>query len=128
MLGALAAEQPDDRSRVRAIVAAFVSVVEDEPVLYRFAHASAGRAGHPDPLAATYRQVADELGRAAGRPAGRCRPAGAAVTWAVGVIGMVHLTLLWWAGTRAVPAADLIEQYTALASGGPAALLPPSGT
>ncbi len=129
VLGALAAEQPDDRSRVRAVVTAFVQVVEDEPVLYRFAHASAGRAGRPDPLAATERQVAEALGRQlAARLAAAGHPSDGAMTWAVGVVGMVHLTALWWAGTRDLPAADLVEQLTALASGGLTTLLPPSGT
>jgi hypothetical protein len=41
---------------------------------------------------------------------------------------MVHLTALWWAGTRDLPAADLVEQLTAHASRGLTTLLPPSGT
>jgi hypothetical protein len=38
---------------------------------------------------------------------------------------MVQLTAHWWAGTRSVPAADLVEQLTDLAWGGLGALLPP---
>ena len=37
LLGEIAAEHPDDRSTLRAVIAAFVALIEDEPELYRFA-------------------------------------------------------------------------------------------
>jgi hypothetical protein len=38
---------------------------------------------------------------------------------------MVQLAAHWWAGSRVVPAAELVEQLTALADGGLGSLLPP---
>jgi hypothetical protein len=53
------------------------------------------------------------------------RPPGPAMTWAYGVVGMVQLAAHWWSGTRSVPAAELVDQLTALAAGGLGSLLPP---
>ena len=53
------------------------------------------------------------------------RSPSAATTWAYGIVGMVQLAAHWWAGTRAVPADELVDQLTALADGGLSALLPP---
>src|SRR3712207_7197269 len=39
LLGELAIERPDDRSRLRVMIEAFVQLIEDEPELYRFAYA-----------------------------------------------------------------------------------------
>jgi AcrR family transcriptional regulator len=126
LLGELAVERPDDRSRLRAVIAAFVSLIEDEPALYRFAYAYTGRAGRADLVAATEREIAEALGRLmAARLADAGRPTDPAMTWAYGVVGMVQLAAHWWSATRTVPAADLVEQLTALADGGLSALLPP---
>jgi hypothetical protein len=38
---------------------------------------------------------------------------------------MVQLAAHWWSSARTVPAAELVDQLTALADGGLAALLPP---
>jgi AcrR family transcriptional regulator len=127
LLGELMAERPDDRSRLRGVIAAFVSLIEDEPALYRFAYAHAGRAGRADLVAATEREIAEALGRLmAASLADAGRPTEAAMTWAYGVVGMVQLAAHWWSAARTVPAADLVEQLTALADGGLSALLPPS--
>jgi AcrR family transcriptional regulator len=126
LLGELVAEQPDDRARLHAVIAAFVSLIEDEPALYRFAYAHTGRAGRTDLVAATEREIAEALGRMLTdrlRAAGR--PAEAAMTWAYGVVGMVQLAAHWWAGNRSVSSAALVEQLTDLADGGLTALLPP---
>ena len=126
LLGELAVERPDDRSRLRAVIAAFVSLIEDEPALYRFAYAHTGRTGRADLVAATEREIAEALGRLmADRLADAGHATDAARTWAYGVVGMVQLAAHWWSATRPVPAADLIEQLTALAHGGLNALLPP---
>ena len=65
----------DDRAGLRAVIAAFVSLIEDEPELYRFAYAQAGRSGRADLVAATEHEIAEALGAADGRAARR-RPAG----------------------------------------------------
>lgn len=120
------AEQPADRSRLHAVIAAFVSVIEDEPALYRFAYAHTGRAGRTDLVAPTEREVAEALGRML---TDRLRAAGrgteGAMTWAYGVVGMVQLAAHWWAGNRSVSSAALVEQLTDLAESGMTALLPP---
>ena len=128
LLGELAAERRDDRAQLRAVIAAFVSLIEDEPELYRFAYAQTGRSGRADPVAATEHRIAEALAalfterlEAAGRPTA------AAATWAYGIVGMVQLTAHWWSLSRPVPAAVLVEQLVALADGGLTALLPPPG-
>src|SRR3954452_25174006 len=126
LLGELAVDRPDDRERLHAVVAAFVALIEEEPALYRFAYAHAGRSGRKDLVAATEREIAEALGLLVGeRLADAGRPAAPALTWAYGVVGMVQLTAHWWSGTRGVPAADLVDQLTDLAWGGLAILLPP---
>jgi len=126
LLGELAIEREDDRARLRAVVAAFVQIIEDEPELYRFAYAHAGRSGRADLVAATEREIAEALGALIGqRLTDAGRPAEPAMTWAYGVVGMVQLAAHWWSGARTVPAAELVEQLTALASGGLGGLLPP---
>jgi AcrR family transcriptional regulator len=125
LLGELAVERPD-AARLRAVVAAFVQLIEDEPALYRFAYAHAGRSGRADLVAATEREIAEALGAMMGqRLADAGRPTSPAMTWAYGVVGMVQLTAHWWSGTRSVPAAELVAQLTALATGGLGTLLPP---
>ncbi|RZU31575.1 TetR/AcrR family transcriptional regulator [Blastococcus saxobsidens] len=126
LLGELAVDRRDDRERLRAVVAAFVALIEDEPALYRFAYAQTGRAGRADLVAATEHAVATALGGLiAERLTQAGRPAEGAMTWAYGVVGMVQLAAHWWSVARTVPAADLVDQLTALADGGLGTLLPP---
>jgi hypothetical protein len=77
-------------------------------------------------VAATEHEIAEAL---AGVMAVRLTEAGLptepARTWAYGVVGMVQLASHWWSTARTVPAAELVEQLTALADGGLATLLPP---
>lgn len=128
LLGQLAAEHRDHRAGLRAVITAFVSLIEDEPELYRFAYAQTGRSGRPDLVAATEHQIADALAALfAERLEAAGRPPVAATTWAYGVVGMVQLTTHWWSMSRPVPAAELVEQLVALADGGLTALLPPPG-
>jgi AcrR family transcriptional regulator len=125
LLGELAIERPDDRSRLRVMIEAFVQLIEDEPELYRFAYAQAGRAGRADLVAGTERQIAEALGALiAQRLESAGRSPSPAMTWAYGVVGMVQLAAHWWSTTRAVPAAELVDQLTALADMGLTALLP----
>ena len=126
LLGEIAAEHPDDRSTLRAVIAAFVALIEDEPELYRFAYAQAGRSGRADLVATTEHEIAEALAAVmTARLAEAGRPTGAARTWAYGVVGMVQLASHWWSPARTVPAAELVEQRTALADGGLTTLLPP---
>src|SRR3954465_10874007 len=62
LLGELAVERGDDVARLRAVVAAFVQLIEEEPALYRFAYAHAGRSGRADLVAGTEREIAEALG------------------------------------------------------------------
>src|SRR3954447_23637412 len=92
LLGELAVERPNARARLHAVIPAFVALIEDEPALYRFAYAHAGRSGRKDLVAATERQIAEALGLLVGqRLAEAGRPTGPALTWAYGVVGMVQL-------------------------------------
>ena len=128
LLGELAVDREDDLARLRAVIRAFVQFVEDEPALYSFAYAHAGRSGRADAVAGTELAVAEALaGLMRDRLAAAGRPAEGAATWAYGVVGMVQLAAQWWSGTRTVPAAELVDQLTALAWGGLSTLLPYAG-
>src|SRR3954470_20631523 len=96
LLGEIAAERADDRSKLRAVITAFVALIEDEPELYRFAYAHTGRSGRADLVAVTEHQVAEALAaNMAARLPEAGRPAEAARTWAYGVVGMVQLAAHW---------------------------------
>ncbi|TFV50333.1 TetR/AcrR family transcriptional regulator [Blastococcus sp. TF02A_35] len=126
LLGELVVDRGDDRDRLRAVIAAFVALIEDEPALYRFAYAQTGRAGRADLVAATEHAVATALGGLIeDRLAKAGRPTEGAMTWAYGVVGMVQLAAHWWSVARTVPSQDLVDQLTALADGGLGTLLPP---
>jgi AcrR family transcriptional regulator len=128
LLGELAIEREDDLQRLRAVIGAFVQFVEDEPALYGFAYAHAGRSGRPDAVAGTELAVAEALaGLMRDRLAAVGRPTEGAATWAYGVVGMVQLAAHWWSGARTVPASELVDQLTALAWGGLSTLLPYGG-
>jgi AcrR family transcriptional regulator len=125
LLGELAVERPD-RERLHAVIGALVALIEEEPELYRFAYAQTGRSGRTDLVAATESEVAQALGTLLGeRLTAAGRDAGPAMTWSYGLVGMVQLTAHWWSVARTVPAAELVDQLTALAFEGFAALLPP---
>ncbi|KQS59520.1 hypothetical protein ASG36_00075 [Geodermatophilus sp. Leaf369] len=129
LLGELAADRPGDVDRLRAVVAAFVAIIEDEPALYRFAYAQAGRAGRADLVAQTEREVAEALAWVMGeRLVDHGLDPAPTATWAYGVVGMVQLAAHWWSTARTVPAAELVDQLTALAWGGLSTLLPPAPT
>ncbi|HEV7186372.1 MAG TPA: TetR/AcrR family transcriptional regulator [Blastococcus sp.] len=126
LLGELAVEHADDRASLRAVIAAFVALIEDEPELYRFAYAHAGRSGRADLVAATEHEIAEALAVVmSARLTDAGRPTGAARTWAYGVVGMVQLAAHWWSTAHTVPAGELVEQLVALADGGLSTLLPP---
>lgn len=126
LMGAIAVEHGDERAGLRAVIAAFVALIEDEPALYRFAYAHAGRSGRAGLVAATERKIAEALGALmADRLAEAGLPTEPATTWSYGVVGMVQLAAHWWSQARTVPSAELVDQLTALANDGLATLLPP---
>src|SRR3954462_7667947 len=128
LLGEIAVEHADDRASLRAVITAFVSLVEDEPELYRFAYAHSGRSGRADLVAATEHEIAEALATVmSARLADAGRATEAARTWAYGVVGMVQLAAHWWSTDRSVPAPELVEQLTALADGGLEPPPPPAG-
>jgi AcrR family transcriptional regulator len=125
LLGELAADHPDERTALRAVVAAFVALIEDDPELYRFGYAQAGRSGRADLVADAERVVGQALEEhLAARLAEAGLPTEPATTWAYGVVGMVQLAAHRWSDTRHVPSSDLVDHLTELAYGGLGALLP----
>ena len=119
------AEPPfTDAATVGRVVRAFVSVVDDEPQLYRFAraHASSGRDG--DFVATTERRVAQLLSTLLGD---RLRELGAdsggAEVWAFGIVGMVQLATQRWFDQRTMSADALVGYLTALVTGGVSGVL-----
>lgn len=128
LLGALAVERADDRARLSGVISAFVALIEEEPELYRFGYAHAGRTGRADLVANTEREMATALGALmAERLSAAGQPTEPATTWAYGVVGMVQLATHWWSASRHVPADALVEQLAALAHSGLGTLLPPTG-
>ena len=121
----LTADHPDDRTALRAVIAGFVALVDEEPLLYRFGCAQSGRPGRADLVADSERVVGQALEEVlAARLVAAGRPTGPATTWAYGVVGMVQLATQRWSDTRSVTPAEFVDQLTALASGGLASLLP----
>lgn len=108
-----------DSEVIGRVVRAFVSVVDDEPQLYRFAlaHASSGRDG--DFVAATERRVAQLLSALLGdRLRGLGADSGGAEVWAFGIVGMVQLATQRWFDQRTMSAEALVDYLTALVTGG----------
>jgi AcrR family transcriptional regulator len=125
LLGELTADHPDQRTALRAVVAAFVALIEEDPELYRFGYAQAGRSGRADLVADAERVVGQALEEHfAARLAEAGLPTEPATTWAYGVVGMVQLAAHRWSDTRHVPSSDLVDHLTELAYGGLGALLP----
>jgi AcrR family transcriptional regulator len=125
LLGELTSAHPDVRTALRSVVAAFVSLIEDEPQLYRFGYAQAGRAGRADLVADAERIVGQALeDHLRTRLADAGRPTEPATTWAYGVVGMVQLAAHRWSDTRHESSTELVDHLTELAYGGLGALLP----
>src|SRR3954466_6003764 len=59
LLGEIAGEHADDRAALRAVMPALAALVEDEPELYRFAYAHAGRSGRADLVATTEHEISE---------------------------------------------------------------------
>jgi AcrR family transcriptional regulator len=126
LLGEIAADHFDDRAGLRTVIAGYVSLVEDEPELYRFAYAHSGRSGRADLVATTEHRIAEALAALmADRLEAAGQPSPSSKAWAYGIVGMVQLATHWWSTAHTVPAAELVEQLVALAHGGLGELLPP---
>jgi AcrR family transcriptional regulator len=129
LLRELAADHPDERTALRTVVAAFVSLIEEEPALYRFGYAQAGRSGRADLVADAERVVSEALeAHLAERLVAAGLPTAPATTWAYGIVGMVQLAAHRWSDTRYVSSSDLVDHLTELAYGGLGVLLPPRRT
>jgi AcrR family transcriptional regulator len=121
-------DQVTDAETIRRVVRAFVSVVDDEPELYRFAlaHAAVGAGG--DFVASTERRIALALSALLGDPLRDLGlDSGGAQVWAFGVVGMVQLATRRWADERSMSADALVDYLTRIVLGGLVALTgPPS--
>ncbi len=113
----LTAERPETGDQIRAVIAAYVQVLVDEPELYAFVFANSGQTG--DFVADTERVVAQALAALIGdRLREQQMDSGGALPWAYGLVGMVQLAAHWWAGERSMSAEALVDYLTMLAVGG----------
>jgi AcrR family transcriptional regulator len=116
----------DDEALLRGTISAYVSLVVQEPQLYRFvfAHNSLARGGDfVASMEATIAQalsalMADRL-RLAGADSGGAEP------WAYGVVGMVQLAAHRWMDHQTMSADALVDYLCALAWQGLSGVLPP---
>ena len=112
-----------DVATIRGVVRAFVSVVDDEAHLYRFALRHAGVGSDGDFVASTERRIAVALSALVGD---RLRElgldSGGAQVWAFGVVGMVQLATRRWADERSMSADALVDYLTTIVHGGLVAL------
>ena len=103
-----------------------MTVVDDEPHLYRFALRHAGVGSDGDFVAATERRIAVGLSALVGD---RLRElgldSGGAQVWAFGVVGMVQLATRRWADERSMSADALVDYLVRIIHGGLVALATP---
>ena len=116
-----------DVDTIRRVVRAFVTVVDDEPHLYRFALRHAGVGSEGDFVAATERRIAVGLSALVGD---RLRElgldSGGAQVWAFGVVGMVQLATRRWADERSMSSDALVDYLVRIIHGGLVALATPT--
>lgn len=122
LLGSPAAGDTTDRlldaAAVRAVVRAYVAVVDGERELYRFALAH-GHEGGTDFVAAVERRVAESLAALLDERLRALRQdAAGAQVWAYGVVGLVQLATQHWAEGSSMPAEVLVDHLTAQVLGG----------
>lgn len=112
-----------DAATIRGVVRAFVTVVDDEAHLYRFALRHAGAGSDGDFVASTERRIALALSALVGdRLRGLGLDSGGAQVWAFGVVGMVQLATRRWADERSMSADALVDYLTTIVHGGLVAL------
>ena len=114
LLGEIARDHSDDRAALRAVIAAFVALIEDEPELYRFlvqsAKHEADRSG-PRLVSDIGNQIAVTLGtglRRAGADSGAAEP------WAYAIVGMTFAGAGWWLDRRSMSKDDLVGYLSQL--------------
>lgn len=111
--------QRPDHERIRAVIAAYVQVLVDEPELYAFVIANSGQARSGDFVANTERVVAQALATVLGdRLRSLEMDSGGALPWAYGLVGMVQLAAHWWVAERSMSAEALVDYLTMLVVGG----------
>ena len=115
----------DEPAMLRAAIGAYVSLVIEEPQLYRFVFAHNALGESADFVGSMEAAVAQALVMMLGqrlRDSGR-HP-GAAEPWAYAVVGMVQLATHRWADHPTVEADELVELLASLAWQGLSAVLP----
>jgi AcrR family transcriptional regulator len=116
-LRAALAEQHHPRERIRTVVATYLAFLERDPELHRFVTrvAPAQRPGSPTPIDDALTVLCDEIVDAVAREltGARLDPS-PAVTWGVGMVGMVQLTGERWLEARDVPRETLVHRLTDL--------------
>ena len=125
--------ETDDRTMLVAGVNAYLSLLEDDPQLYRFVVHNRG-AGHPeststDESAADYTSTVDDLivDIFASRLGRLELDAAAARPWGIAVVGAVRAVGDWWLAHPELPRAEVSDYLIALLWNGMAgAHLPPA--
>lgn len=110
--------QRDDYDQARALLAAYVHSIADEPSLYGYVFANSASGGE-NVVATTERVIAEALASLVGdRLRAKGMDSGGALPWSYGVVGMVQLATHWWVDNRTMSADALIDYLTMLAWGG----------
>ena len=102
------------KDRVRRTVDAYLSVLEDEPQVYRFLVQSEEAAPVQGQVRGFVRRLQELLGRGIATELGLPQRDVRAAVWAAGIVGMVQAAGDWWLESRALPRAALSEQLTEL--------------
>lgn len=109
VIGALEQASDDDpKQRLRMAIDAYVAMIDHDTEVYRFVTEQAGttRGGTVTGLSAgVARALADLMGD---RLEANGADAGAAETWAFGIVGMVHLSGDWWVRNRTIARDQLV--------------------
>ena len=126
--------ESDPRRRLETTLDAYLSLVDEEPQIYRFivqetiAEMVSTIAEQRDGGTATssfIRRIADEVAQILRSEAARFGVDGApAEEWAHAIVGMMHLAGDWWLERRHMPRRQLVASLTTLLWGGLSTLAP----
>lgn len=116
------------RDLVSRGVDAWIGFISEEPEIYRFL--TRGPFAKPDRLNA--HRVAADMGNGlasllGGLLEGVDRSTEPSTPWALGIIGMVHMTAEWWLDDKSMSRADIVEYTTRLLWNGLGGELNPPG-
>lgn len=121
-----ALRQPGDvRTRLRSIIDAYLTFIENDPQIYRFLmHCALGERNEAgatvsDFIVRVSREVAGALWEESDRVGADRAPA---ETWGYGLVGMVQVASDWWLKERTVSREEFVEHLVALAWHGLSAL------